>query len=200
MESPAARGGSLKMKNLIIILGPPAVGKMTVGFELSRLTGIPLFHNHTTIDLVLPFFEFGTPPFIRLVEGMRRSIVDEVAASDLPGLIFTFVWNLDRGGDKRFIDELAEVFTRSGGSVCYAELAAGLDERLLRNESPLRLEQKSSKRDLGASRERHMAQEGGGRMNTNGDFYYPDRHLKLDNTEMPPAEAAKVIATHFGLT
>jgi hypothetical protein len=31
---------------LAIIFGPPAVGKMTVGLELERLTGFRLFHNH----------------------------------------------------------------------------------------------------------------------------------------------------------
>jgi shikimate kinase len=32
--------------NFIVIFGPPAVGKMTVGQELARLTGYKLFHNH----------------------------------------------------------------------------------------------------------------------------------------------------------
>jgi len=30
---------------LVIIFGPPAVGKMTVGRALSRLTGLKLFHT-----------------------------------------------------------------------------------------------------------------------------------------------------------
>ena len=42
---------------LIIIFGPPAVGKMTVGYELAKITGLRLFHNHMTIDLVLNFFD-----------------------------------------------------------------------------------------------------------------------------------------------
>jgi hypothetical protein len=32
---------------LVIVFGPPAVGKMTVGLELERLTGFRLFHRHT---------------------------------------------------------------------------------------------------------------------------------------------------------
>jgi shikimate kinase len=35
---------------LIFIVGPPAVGKMTVGAELARRTGFQLFHNHHAID------------------------------------------------------------------------------------------------------------------------------------------------------
>lgn len=41
---------------LVFIVGPPAVGKMTVGHELARRTGLKLFHNHHTIDLALRFF------------------------------------------------------------------------------------------------------------------------------------------------
>ncbi len=35
---------------LVILFGPPAVGKMTVGYELEKLTGLRLFHNHMTVD------------------------------------------------------------------------------------------------------------------------------------------------------
>jgi len=38
-------------KKLIILFGPPAVGKMTVGKELADLTGLKLFHNHMTYKL-----------------------------------------------------------------------------------------------------------------------------------------------------
>jgi len=33
----------------VIIFGPPAVGKMSVGHELANLTGLKLFHNHMTM-------------------------------------------------------------------------------------------------------------------------------------------------------
>ena len=36
----------------ILIFGPQAVGKMTVGQELAKITNLKLFHNHMTIDLV----------------------------------------------------------------------------------------------------------------------------------------------------
>ena len=80
---------------LVVIFGPPAVGKMAVGAELSALTGFPLFHNHLSIEAVLPVFEFGTPAFGRLVGEFRERVFVEVAESDLPGLIFTYVWAFD---------------------------------------------------------------------------------------------------------
>ena len=52
---------------LVVLFGPPAVGKMTVGRELERLTGLPLFHNHMTIELVVPFFDFDTPQLVERV-------------------------------------------------------------------------------------------------------------------------------------
>ena len=37
------------------VFGPQAVGKMTVGQELAKITDLKLFHNHMTIDLVSHF-------------------------------------------------------------------------------------------------------------------------------------------------
>jgi cytidylate kinase len=72
---------------LVMIVGPPAVGKMTVGAELCRRTGYRLLNNHMTIDLVTAFFEFGTAPFVRLVDAFRQQLLDEISHSDLPGAV-----------------------------------------------------------------------------------------------------------------
>src|SRR5262245_15455903 len=94
-EMTSPRTGDGKPPTLLFIIGAPAVGKMTVGYEIARRTGMRLFHNHMSIEPVLRFFDYGTPPFARLVEGFRRSVFEEVAKSDLPGLVFTFVWAFD---------------------------------------------------------------------------------------------------------
>src|SRR5215217_4148284 len=121
--------------NFVVIFGPPAVGKMSVGYELARLTGFRLFHNHMTIELALNFFSFGEPQFHRLVDEFRRRIFEEVAASDLPGLIFTYVWALDSPADRTFIDRSCASFRARGGEVYFVELEAEQPERLRRNES-----------------------------------------------------------------
>ena len=59
---------------LVIIFGPQAVGKMTVGEELSGQTGLKLFHNHMTIDLVSNFFGYGSESGQRLVKLFRKEI------------------------------------------------------------------------------------------------------------------------------
>ena len=107
---------------LVIIFGPPAVGKMTVGLELQRLTGFGLFHNHMTVDPVIRLFPFDSDPYRRLVSEFRRRIFEEYAASGSSGLIFTFVWVLDDPEDRAFVDRTAELFTSLGGTVCFVEI------------------------------------------------------------------------------
>ena len=48
---------------LILLYGPPAVGKLTIAKELARLTGFKLFHAHLTSDVVEAIFPRGTPRF-----------------------------------------------------------------------------------------------------------------------------------------
>jgi hypothetical protein len=117
---------------LVFIVGSPAVGKMTVGHELAQRTGLKLFHNHHTIDLALRFFPYGTAPFHRLVGEFRRRILEEVAASDLIGLIFTYVWAFDHPSDAAAVDEYAAPFRARNGHVVFVELEASQEERLRR--------------------------------------------------------------------
>ena len=80
---------------LVIIFRSPAVGKMTVGIELALRTGFRLFHNHMSVDPVMRLFPFESPAYARLVTEVRRRVFEEFAATDKPGLIFTFAWALD---------------------------------------------------------------------------------------------------------
>lgn len=184
--------------DFVIIIGPPAVGKMTVGYELQQLTGLRLFHNHMTIDLVMNFFEWGTPQF-KLVSEFRRRIFEEVAGSDLHGLIFTYVWAFDHPSDRAFIDECGDIFRRRGARIHYVELVAPLAVRLERNRTEFRLQHKPPKRDLERSEQMLRQNEERYRLNSNGDFPYPESYLRIDNTDLPAAAAARMIAERFGL-
>lgn len=184
---------------LVILIGPPAVGKMTVGFALAERTGLKLFHNHQTIELALRFFEFGTPPFRRLVAECRRRIFEEVAASELPGLIFTYVWAFDHPGEAEAVERLTRIFSERGSRVVYVELEAILAERLRRNETELRLAEKPSKRDVSASRERLLRNDAEHQLNSTGYFDGRTDYLRIDNTELAPEAVAERIIKHFGL-
>ena len=185
--------------HLIIIFGPPAVGKMTVGAELAKLTGFKLFHNHMTIELVLNFFPYGHPQFAKLVGEFRRRIFEEVAESDLPGLIFTYVWALDLPGDKAEIDRYCDILRARGAQIYFAELEAPVEERLQRNRGADRLAQKPSKRNVAQSEQNLVEESQQYKLNSTGDFFYPDRHIKIDNTALSPAETAARICAAFDL-
>lgn len=78
----------------VLIFGPQATGKMTVGHELEKITNLKLFHNHMTIELVNPFFDYGTKEGKRLVRLFREELFKAMAKSDQEGMIFTYVWRL----------------------------------------------------------------------------------------------------------
>jgi hypothetical protein len=184
----------------VVIFGPPAVGKMTVGHELAKLTGLKLFHNHMTIDLALNFFEFGQPAFHRLVSEFRRLVFEEVAASDLSGLIFTYVWALDLDSEKEYIDRCCQIFRERGAEVYFVELEADLSERLKRNETEFRLAQKYPKRNLEHSKQRLLEDGAKYKLNSDDDFCYKENYLKIDNTNLSACDAAKRIVDAFNLT
>lgn len=183
---------------LLFIVGPPAVGKMTVGRELARRTGFRLFHNHHSIEPVLHFFDFGHAAFVRLVEGFRQKVFEEVANSDLPGLIFTFVWAFNLPTEAETLERYATPFRERGGRVLFVELEATLDERLRRNATELRLAEKPSKRDIEGSRRRLLEAEAEYVFNSTGENDGRDDYLRIDNTDLEPAVVAELIMHRFG--
>lgn len=182
----------------IVIFGPPAVGKMTVGYELANLTGFRLFHNHMTIELVLNFFDYEQPQFHALVAEFRKRIFEEVAASNLSGLIFTFVWALELESERAYIERSCSIFRQKGADVYFVELEAELAERLNRNESGFRLSQKPSKQNIGHSRNRLLENNEKYKLNSGGDFFYEENYLKINNTNLSAGEAAQRIIEEFG--
>ena len=184
---------------LVLIVGPPAVGKMTVGIELARRTGLRLFHNHQTIDLVLQYFAHGTPPFQRLVGEFRRRVLEEAAGSDLPGLIFTYVWDFDDPEDAAVVEEYAAIFRARGGRVVIVELAATQAVRLRRNETELRMAEKPSKRDVAQSRRRLLEADATYRLNSSGELDGRADYLRIDNTHLSPEAVADRVIEVLGL-
>jgi len=191
--------------HFVCVFGPPAVGKMTVGRELARLTGFKLLHNHMTIEPVLDIFEFGSPPFGRLVNEFRRRILEEAVASDLSGLIFTFVWGLEDERDRDLVASYVDIVENAGGAASFVELAAPLEERLRRNETELRLEHKRSKRDVAFSRQNVIDTDAEWVMNTGStptpaDALFAGRHhVRIDNTHLPADEVATQVVGALGL-
>jgi hypothetical protein len=184
---------------LLLFVGPPAVGKMSVGQAIAERTGLRLFHNHISIELALRYFDYGTPAFRRIDSEIRRRILEEVAASDLPGLVFTFVWAFNPPADQAAVDEYATPFRKRGARVLFAELEADQAERLTRNECASRLAEKPSKRDLEASRRRLLEDDARYQLNSEGKFDDRRDYLRINNTLLMPGEVANRIIEHFNL-
>ncbi len=182
---------------LVIVCGPPAAGKMTVGRELGKLTGYKLFHNHMSLELVNQFFDWSTPPFKRLDKLIRFGIFKEVAKSDLSGLIFTIVWAFDQKEDNEYINEIEAIFEAEGAEICFVELKADLTVRLERNKHPDRLKEKESKRNVERSEKGLLLHEKQYRMNSLEDEFLEKKIYKIDNTDLSAKEVAMKIKEHF---
>ncbi len=183
----------------VLIFGPPAVGKMTVGHELSRLTGIPLLHNHMTIEPLFAIFGASAETW-NLSALFRRHIFEAAAKSErLPGLIFTFVWALNLPEDWEFVNTTCATFEAQGWDVCFVELAADFAVRIERNKTARRLEHKPTKRDLERSEAniRHIAATY--RVNSEEGEITRRNYLRIDNTDLSAAHVAARIQRHFDL-
>ena len=171
---------------LIIIHGPPAVGKLTVGTEIARRTGFKLFHNHLSIDYVKSVFEFGSPLFWRVIEGVRFPIIAEAALQNID-LIHTFCYGF--GVDDEHFARLISSAEDNGGEVHIVLLTCDDDKRRERiaNESRVRLGKLTNPDSVG-------------RTEIDLTSPYPGREtLILDTTRTSVEETAEKIIDHFGL-
>jgi shikimate kinase len=124
--------------DLVVIFGPPAVGKATVGRHLADLTGYRLLHNNMALDLVAQFFPRGTPGFA-LYPSLNTQIIETAARHGGPDIIFTVAWALDMPEDWELMKRRTDAVEAAGGRVFYLELAASLEERVRRNALPDRV-------------------------------------------------------------
>ena len=187
-------------KSLVILLGPHAVGKMTVGQALAQRTGMRLFHNHMSIELALKLFPFGTQEYVTLNETIRRTTFELFAKGENPGLIFTYMCAFDMQSEFDYLQTVIDLFEENGATCCVAELCADFEERLVRNRSENRLQQKESKRNLEWSEAEMRAGNAKYRLNSYEGEKLPFEHyMKLDNTHLSPEEAAQRIMDHFGI-
>lgn len=90
-ELPAERPGR---PTALFVIGPPAVGKMTVGQHLSAFSGWPLFCNHRLIDLITDFLPYGTTHFQAVAQAFNEAFFRANAEAGV-SLIATWGWRFD---------------------------------------------------------------------------------------------------------
>ena len=187
------------MPKFVQIIGPQAVGKMTVGQELAKLTGYKLLYNHMTIEMVRLIFDYDRDAFIKINSVIRDGIFQEFSKSNEKGIIFTccFDFGNDFENDKALTDRWTNMFE----DAYTIELETSLEERLRRNKTENRLKYKESKRDLEWSEKDLLRSLERHRLNSipgEGEKVF-ENFMKIDNTNIPANEVAKIIKEKFNL-
>lgn len=181
---------------LVFIIGNAAVGKMTVGQELMRLTGLRLFHNHMTIEPVIEIFgQYNATAVNRL----RQVIFEEFAKTDSKGMIFTYMWAFDQHADWDYIEQVKQIFAPYGTEFYYVELVASLEARLQRNVTENRLANKPSKRNLSLSDSLLRYADANHRLESREGEVPFENYMKIDNTNLSPESVAQMIQERFAL-
>ena len=185
-------------KTLVIILGPHAVGKMTVGQELAKRTGLRLFHNHMSIELARKLFSHSEKEWGILNGAIRQTVFELFAKGDFPGLIFTYMCAFDLPSEFDYLLGIITLFRENGADCYVVELCADFEVRLVRNKSENRLLHKESKRDLEGSEEEMRKTSAKYRLNSyEGEPLPFENYLKIDNTNLSPEKTAEIINTYF---
>lgn len=181
---------------LVLIVGDGAVGKMTVGQELMKITGLRLFHNHMTIEPVLEIFnDFNVDVILKL----RYLIFEEFVKTDNYGMIYTCMWAYDSQEDWDIMEKIFKIFNDAGAELYCVELTAPLEVRMQRNVTENRLKNKASKRDIEASTERLIQHTQNHRF-VSVDGEVPIKNfIRIDNSNIEAAAVAKMIKDTFDL-
>ena len=181
---------------LLFLFGNAAVGKMTVGQELMKITDLRLFHNHMTIEPVIEIFgKYNNETIFML----RDVIFEQFAKSDCYGMIFTFMWAFDQPSDWDYVEHIKSIFKPYNTEFFYVELVSTQEIRLLRNKTENRLMNKPSKRDLIVSDKRLISDDAIYRLESKEGEILFDNYIKIDNTDISPKAVAKTIKDHFNL-
>lgn len=177
---------------LVLIVGAGAVGKMTVGQELMKITNLKLFHNHMMIEPVIEIFgKFKSDTILKL----REVIFNDFLESDCNGMIHTLMWAFDMKSDWEYVENLKKKFDEF---YC-VELIASQEIRLERNRTENRLAHKASKRDLELSKKRLLNEEDKHRLISHEGEVPFTNYLRINNDNLTASEVAKMIKQKFNL-
>ncbi len=180
----------------LFLFGDAAVGKMTVGQELMKITDMRLFHNHMSIEPVLEIFGKWNGNAIRR---FRETIFEEFAKSDSYGMIFTYMWAFDCQEDWDYVAHIKDIFKPFHTDFYYAELVAPQNVRIKRNATENRLANKPSKRNIEWSNSRLIEDDKNHRLESyDGEIPFKN-YIKIDNSDLSAAKTAKIIKEKFKL-
>jgi hypothetical protein len=165
---------------LVVLHGPPGVGKHTIGQSLAVRLGYEYLSSHRAMEEAGTLLGWGTQPFLRVRDAWLGAMQGAVLASPIRGLVWTTIFEptVDLDGWNQFLDACDEPLV--------------IDLRVAAHEHAQRL----------ASRERLARGKSGtiddiGPLVERGEFTLPPvaaSVLVIETTDLAPNEAVDVIA------
>ena len=114
-------------------------------------------------------------------------------------MIFTFMFAFDSQADWDETERIKDIFRPYGTEFYYVELVAPQKIRLERNATENRLLHKASKRDIELSNQRLLNDDKNHRFESyDGEIPF-ENYIKIDNSELSPDAAARMIKERFDL-
>ena len=167
---------------VVFIYGPAASGKYTIGSAVSEKLGVPLFHNHLTVDLASSLFEFGTEGFRTIRREIWQTSFRTSAAEDVS---FIFTFHPEATVEPGLVNDLSETVADAGGSIFFVEL-------LCSHEGVLERIGMDSRKQFGKLTDARLYEE----IHAAGGFEYsgmPTPDLQIDTETVEPFDAAAMI-------
>ena len=186
------------MTNLIVIIGPQAVGKMTVAEALKEKIGYSLMTNHDSIEIALKIFPNNNKAKRKLKSKIREDVFN-ISLENNINIIFTFIVDFNTSLDIEYLTDLKNKYEKTGGQFYLIELEADLKTRLERNKTPHRIESKPSKKDTEWSDQELIESMSKYRMNSKKDEIKFDNYLRINNNNLTPQDVADIIINKFNL-
>ena len=184
------------MTDLVVIIGPQAVGKMTIGEKLKEKIGYTLMTNHDSIEIAIKIFSSNKDAKLKLKSKIREDVFNICLENNI-SIIFTFVVDFNTNEDILYLNELKNKFEKTGGHFYLIELEADLQTRLERNKTPHRLECKPSKRNMEWSDKELIESMDIYRMNSIKDEIKFENYIKINNTNLSPNAVCDIIINKF---
>ncbi|HEP1679670.1 TPA: AAA family ATPase [Streptococcus pyogenes] len=175
----------------LIIIGAQASGKMTIGQEVARQTGMTLFHNHDSIDFVLRFMPWSQES-TALIERIRFAFFETFAKTG-QDMIFTIVIDFNDPNDVAMLEKIQAVFQSYDQEVLFVELKTDIEERLKRNRTENRLKYKPLKRNIECSEQDIQSTMAYAVFNPDEPAKTLTHYQKINNTQLTAAETAQLI-------
>ena len=176
----------------VFIIGAPASGKMTIGQELSKLTGATLFFNHQPIDFALEIYQDFTEEMWEFVRSVNFSFLG-TSARHHRSVILTGVIDFSNQYQLMYLKQIQDLLDNFHQEILFVELETSLEERLHRNRTENRLKHKPLKWHIEVSEREILETAETLQLNSQHQPNELHHYFKINNTNLSAEEAAKQI-------